>query len=151
NFANYFVIVFDRSFSTCGVWSPDSVEKGTNQIEHRHAGAFLKFDTGENHVVGCKVASSYISPEQAELNLQREIGDADFDTIRERSEAAWDELLGRARVDGGTEEQRRTFYSCLYRALLFPQKFHELDKNGKPVHYSPYDGKVHEGPLYTDS
>ena len=151
NFANYFVIVFDRPFSGYGVWSPDSTQADVDQLENRHAGAFLKFDTAQNHVVGCKIASSYISPEQAELNLQREIGDADFDTIRQRGEEAWNEILGRALVEGGTEEQRRTFYSCLYRALLFPEKFSEIDKEGKLVHYSPYDGKVHEGPLYTDS
>jgi len=151
NFANYFVMVFDRPFSSCGVWSPDAIEPGTNQLEGRHVGAFVKFDTDNNQVVGCKVASSYISPEQAELNLQREIGDASFDTIRQRADASWNEALGRARVAGGFEEQRRTFYSCLYRALLFPEKFYEIDDAGKTVHYSPYDGQLHDGVLYTDS
>jgi predicted alpha-1,2-mannosidase len=151
NFANYFVIVFDRPFSSFGVWSTDSVQPGVTHLEHKHAGAFAKFDTSKEHVVGCKVASSYISPGQAELNLQREIGNADFDEVRQQAEARWNEQLGRALVSGGTDEQRRTFYSCLYRALLFPEKFYELDSAGKPVHYSPYDGKIHEGVLFTDS
>ena len=85
------------------------------------------------------------------LNLQQEIGSADFDTIHQRAEARWNEMLGRVRVEGGTPEQQRTFYSCLYRALLFPEKFYEINAQGKPVHYSPYDGKLHDGVLYTDS
>ena len=116
-----------------------------------HVGAYVKFDTSKDKVVGCKVASSYISPEQALRNLESEIGNADFDTIRQRAEARWNDALGRAQVEGGTADQRRTFYSCLYRALLFPEKFYELNAQGKPVHYSPYDGKLHDGVLYTDS
>jgi len=78
------------------------------------------------------VASSFISPEQAQLNLDTEIGKADFDTIRRRAEARWDELLGRAKVEGGSAEQQRTFYSCLYRCILFPHKFYEKDGQGSP-------------------
>jgi predicted alpha-1,2-mannosidase len=164
-FANYFVVVFDRPFSAYGVWEgaltanrnedtkarPESIKPGETQLSGNHVGAFLKFDTADNKVVGCKVASSYISPEQAALNLEREIGNADFDTLRQRAESTWNRALGCIRIEGGSTEQQRTFYSCLYRAQLFPEKFHELDAQGKAVHYSPYDGKVHPGVLYTDS
>ncbi len=150
NFGNYFVIVFDRPFTGYGVWATNLMTGATNLTGH-HVGAYLKFDTTGDHMVGCQVASSYISPEQAELNLQREIGKADFDTIRQRAEARWNEALGRARVDGGSLDQQRTFYTCFYRSLLFPEKFYEMDATGQPVHYSPYDGRVHAGFLYTDS
>ena len=150
NFGNYFVLQFDRPFAAYGVWSTNTSD-GATKLEDKHVGAYVNFDTHENRVVGCKVASSYISPEQALLNLKREIGDADFDTIRHRAEARWNEALGRARVEGSSLEQQRTFYTCFYRSLLFPEKFHELDAGGNAVHYSPYDGKVHEGVLYTDS
>jgi predicted alpha-1,2-mannosidase len=168
SFANYFVLEFDRPFAAYGVWSgpdggrgsrgggqepqaPEGIQEGQTKLAGSHVGAYVKFDTANNRVVGCKVASSYISPEQALLNLQSEIGSADFDTIRQRAEARWNEALGRAKVEGGSEDQRRTFYSCLYRAVLFPEKFYEINAQGKPVHYSPYDGKLHEGVLYTDS
>jgi predicted alpha-1,2-mannosidase len=152
NFGNHFVIVFDRPFSAHGVWTADSVQPGVTELSGAQAlGAFLKFDTGADRVVGCTVASSFISAEQAERNLKNETGGADFDTIRQRAEARWNETLGRARVTGGTEEQRRTFYSALYRATLFPHRFYELDENQQPVYFSPYDGKVHAGHLYTDS
>ena len=148
NFANYFVIIFDQPFSAWGVTEADSPKQNVTQIEGRQIGAFLKF---RKHAVECKVASSYISAEQALLNLQREIGKAKFEDIRQRAEARWNEWLGRVRIEGGMEHQRRTFYSCLYRAFLFPEKFHEIDAKGAVVHYSPYDGKVHDGVLYTDS
>jgi predicted alpha-1,2-mannosidase len=170
DFGNYFVIAFDQPFAAYGVWS-NAVQEGGAKLEGGHVGAYLKFDanaagksgskkskterdpkaTGNALVVTCKVASSYISPEQAMLNLEREVGNADFDTIRQRGEARWNEMMNRARVEGGSEEQQRTFYSGLYRALMFPEKFYELDAQGLPVHYSPYDGKVHAGVLYTDS
>ena len=168
SFGSCFVIEFDRLFAAYGVWSgpaggrsgrsgaseaqsSEGFKAGETKLAGPHVGAYVKFDTGKDKVVGCKVASSYISPEQALLNLQNEIGSADFDTIRQRAEARWNEALGRAKVEGGSEDQRRTFYSCLYRAVLFPEKFYEINAQGKPVHYSPYDGKLHDGVLYTDS
>jgi predicted alpha-1,2-mannosidase len=150
NFGNYFVIVFDQPFVSYGVWA-GKTEPGKTALEGKHVGAYVEFRTRPGRPVGCKAASSYISREQAELNLQREIGEANFSTIRQRGETRWNEMLGRARVEGGSEESRRTFYTCLYRSLLFPEKFFEFDAQGKAVHYSPYDGKVHDGPLYTDS
>ncbi len=151
NFANYFVVLFDRPFAGHGVWSPDAVQPGDTRLEGKQVGAFVKFDTATSKVAGCKVASSFISPEQALRNLQREIGDADFDTIRHRAEERWNEALGRARIEGGLEDQRRTFYSALYRSVLYPHRFYELDENQHPVYFSPYDGQVHAGVLYTDS
>lgn len=165
SFGNYFVLQFDRPFAGFGVWqgpagggrrggesqTPPEIKDGETKLEGGHVGAYVKFDTGNNHVVRCKAASSYISPEQAMVNLQKEVGGADFDTTRKQAEARWNEMLGRVRVEGGLEEQRRTFYSCLYRSLLFPEKFYEINSLGKAVHYSPYDGKLHEGVLYTDS
>jgi predicted alpha-1,2-mannosidase len=149
--SNYFVIVFDRQFTTNGVWSANNIQPGVTHLAGQQVGAFLKFDTSRDKIVGCKVASSFISPEQALQNLQHEVGDADFDTIRQRAETRWNEALGRASMEGGSDEQRRTFYSCLYRCILFPHKFYEVNEQGKSVYFSPYDGKLHDGVLYTDS
>lgn len=151
--SNYFVIVFDRPFSAHGVWtSASDIQTGATSLSsQRQAGAYVQFDTSGQKIVGCKVASSFISPEQAQKNLDAEIGTADFDTVRSRAEARWNEMLGRAKVEGGLDVQQRTFYSCLYRCILFPHKFYEKDAQGKSVYFSPYDGKVHDGVLYTDS
>lgn len=152
NFANYFVIVFDRPFAAYGTWTPDAIQEGAAKLASKHSGAYVQFkNRSKNRQVSCKVASSFISPEQAQLNLDREIGKSGFDAVRKNAEAKWNETLARIRVEGGTEEQQRTFYSGLYRSVLFPHRFYELDANQKPVYYSPYDGKVHAGYLYTDT
>ena len=150
-FANYFVIVFDRPFAGYGVWSPDFVQTNATKLDSKHAGAFLRFDTSADTMVGCKVASSFISPAQALRNLQREVGEADFNTLRLRAEQSWNAALGRVRLEGGLADQRRTFYSALYRSILYPHRFYEFNESDHPVYFSPYDGKVHEGVLYTDS
>lgn len=151
NFGNYFVIQFDQPFSSFGVWSNAEVQPDVTMLTGSHVGVYLKFDTTNNKVIGCKVASSYISQEQAELNLQQEIGDADFDTIRQRGEKTWNDALGRVEIQGGLPDQHKTFYSALYRAILFPERFYELDTNNQPIYFSPYDGNIHQGYLYTDS
>ena len=151
NFANYFAVVFDRPFSAQGTWTPDKINPGETRLEAQHAGAYVKFDMGLSGVVECKVASSFISPEQALRNLENEIGSAGFDMIRQRAEDRWNEALGRARVEGGSHDQTRAFYSALYRSVVYPHRFHEYNDQGKPYYFSPYDGKVHDGVLYTDT
>lgn len=88
-----------------------------------------------------KVSSSFINEEQAWLNLE-EIGSKDFNMVKEAARHAWNDAMNKVRVEGGTDEQYRTFYSCLYRSLLFPRKFYEIDKSGSIVHYSPYNGEI---------
>jgi len=151
NFANHFVIVFDRPFAAYGTWTPDKVNEGQTKLADKHAGAYLKFDTTKGKAVSCKVSSSYLGPEQAKRNLDREIGDADFDTVRKHAEAKWNETFNRIKVEGGSNEQQRTFYSAFYRSVIFPHRFFELDENNKPVYYSPFDGKKHDGYFYTDT
>jgi predicted alpha-1,2-mannosidase len=151
NFSNYFVIVFDRPFVAHGTWTPDAVNEGQTKLADKHVGAYFKFDPSKGRVVNCKVASSYLSPEQAQRNLDREIGNADFDTVRRLAEDQWNAMMNRIKVEGGTEEQQRTFYSAMYRSFLFPHRFHELDAQDKPVYFSPYDGKVYAGYMYTDT
>lgn len=151
NFGNYFVIQFDQPFAASGVWTNETALANESKAVGKHVGTFVKFDARKTSTVTCRVASSFISAEQAALNLKQEIGDASFETIRQRAEARWNEMLGRARVEGGTEEQQRTFYSALYRSILFPHRFNEVSAEGKPIYSSPYDGKVHEGFMFTDT
>lgn len=112
-----------------------------------HSIASLAFD---QHEVECQVAASFISVEQALINL-KEIEGLDAKSIEENGRKLWNEMLGRIHIEGGSEEQTRTFYSCLYRCLLFPRRFYEIDASGHTVHYSPYNGKIEKGYLYTDT
>jgi predicted alpha-1,2-mannosidase len=150
NFHNYFVIVFDKEFTDVATWK-DSVLTNNAIAEGNHIVAMLSFKTKKGEVVHAKVASSFISLEQAELNLKREIGQNTFDQTRAKAEAVWNNELDRVKVEGGTAEQNRTFYTALYRTMLFPRQFYELDATNKVVHYSPYNGKVLPGYLFTDN
>ncbi|MDR2885278.1 MAG: GH92 family glycosyl hydrolase, partial [Rikenellaceae bacterium] len=151
NFRNWFVIQFDTPFATAEVWKDGGqVVDGVNAYLGDHAGAVVGFDTRRGQQVHARVASSFISLEQAYTNL-RELGDSCFDQIKEIAQARWDDVLGRIRVEGGTDEQYRTFYSCLYRSLLFPRKLYEVTDNGRVLHYSPYNGEVLGGYMYTDT
>lgn len=150
NFKNYFVITFDKPFVSYGTWDGNDgrVQAGQDTVSGKKKGVYLEFAKGMK--VEAKVASSYISSEQAALNLSRELGADAFDRLKAKATAAWNATLNRVLVEGGTKEQMETFYSCLYRANLFPCKFYELDAGGKPYYFSPNDGKIHQGYFYTD-
>ncbi len=151
NFANYFVIQFDSPFKSFGVWTPKETRPGVAEADGEHSGAYFEFDVSPGDAVTFRVASSFISHEQAQVSLDREIGDALFDDILSAADATWNDALGHIEVEGGTDGQRRTFYSCLYRSMLFPHAVYEVDAANKNRHYSPYDGLVHDGVMYTDS
>ena len=147
-FKNYFIIQFDKPFTYQATVADGTLTEGKLEQEADHAGAIIGFKTHKGEVVHAKVASSFISFDQAELNM-KELGNDSFDKIKEDGKKAWNDLLGRIEVDGGNLDQYRVFYSCMYRALLFPHKFYEIDKEGKAVHYSPTTGEVLPGYYYT--
>lgn len=145
NFKNYFVIQFDKKFDFRQTWDKNKFSSA-DEVTTNHAGAIVGFkNMKKGGQVNISVASSFISFEQAELNLKNEIGSKSFETIKDEGEKIWNNTLGRIKVSGGTEEQLRTFYSCLYRMVFFPLKMYELNKDGQIVHYSPYTGKTEPG------
>ncbi|NMC40352.1 MAG: glycoside hydrolase family 92 protein [Bacteroidales bacterium] len=151
NFHNYFVAVFDRDFDSFSVWHGDTLEKGNSSAEGRHTGALVRFRTKRGDKISVRVASSFISPGQALLNLAAETEGKDFETVKDECRKEWNRQLGRILVEGGTDDQVRTFYSCLYRMLLFPRDLHEINGKGEKVHYSPYNGQVLTGEMFTDN
>ena len=105
----------------------------------------LTFEPGGRTLTG-------VHPVSALVTLQAELGkDKKLETTRDRGAQVWNELLNRIVVEGGTDEQIRTFYCCLFRANLFSRKFYERKENGEPYYYSPYNGKVYDGYMYTDN
>ena len=150
NFKNYFVVEFDKPFTYRASVADSVLTEGRLEQQAGHTGAIIGFRTRKGEVVHARVASSFISAEQAERNLQ-ELGRQSFDELVAKGREAWNKVLGRIEVDGGTLDQLRTFYSCLYRSLLFPRAFYECDAEGQAVHYSPYNGQVLPGYLYTDT
>ena len=159
NFRNYFVMTFDKPFSGFELtdapasYKPGSkvlYPEGGKSVEGDHAVAKVHFTTARGEQVNVRIASSFISREQAFQNL-KELGDMDFDGVKEQARKRWDEVLGAIEVEGGSIDQYRTFYSCLYRSVLFPRKFYEVTADGQVVHYSPYNGEVLPGYMYTDT
>ena len=151
NFRNWFVIKFDKPIEGYTLWAgPEMSLTGGVEYEGEHALVSVSFATERGEVVNLQTASSFISLEQAWRNLKEAEGRS-FDDIKTAAKDRWNEILGRIEVGGGTEDQYRTFYSCLYRATLFPRKFYEIGADGKPAHYSPYNGQICDGYLYTDT
>ena len=148
NFKDYFVIYIDKPFKDASVWHDLKMDAGVLEYKGDHAGAVISFKTSKGEQVHLRVASSFISIEQAELNLKRELGNESFDVTEQKAKDIWNKTLNHINVQGGTIDQTRTFYSCLYRMLFFPNKLYEVDANGKLVHYSPYNGKVMPGYLF---
>ena len=151
-FRSYFVVQFDKAFEDYGMWENQKDEIFSKKLEGegKGYGAYIKFKKGAK--VQAKAASSYISAEQAVITLNDELGkDKNLEATKARGYKTWNELLNRIQVEGGTDEQMNTFYSCLFRANLFSRKFYERKANGEPYYYSPYDGKVYDGYMYTDN
>lgn len=148
NFKNYFVIVFDKAFGYCTVWKDGKPEEG-KELAGGHVGAVVGFTTKRGEKLQARVASSFISFEQAERNLQ-EIDGKTFDQVKDEGKEAWNKVLGVFDIEA-SPDQMRTFYSCLYRSVLFPRMFYEFGEDGKPVHYSPYNGEVLPGYMFTDT
>ncbi len=151
NFRNYFVLVFDKDFQTYDTWGDDWKLLHSDQSQAQHAGAVIGFRTQKGEKVNVKVASSFISLEQAELNLLREIGNDTFEQTQQKALHLWEKELAKIQVLDNNIDNLRTFYSCLYRVLLFPRTFYEINEKEEIVHYSPYNGKIEAGYMFTDN
>ena len=151
DFKNWFIIDFgSRSFDYTSVTDSKEIFTDRKELKDNHTGAIVGFRTGHRDVITARVASSFISLEQAERNLN-ELGKKSFDEIASDGRKIWNDVLGRIQVEGGSEEQMRTFYSCLWRSLHFPRRFYEIDDKGNPIHYSPYNGQILPGYLFADT
>jgi len=151
NFKNYFVITFDRPFSYKAAVENGAISTDELEIQDNHAGAVVGFPSlkrGEKVIA--RIASSFISFEQAEINL-KEVNSKTFQQVVDEGKAQWNEVLGRVQVEDHNIDRLRTFYSSLYRSTLFPRDFSEIDGNGKRIHYSPYNGQVLPGEMFTDT
>jgi len=149
NFKLYFVAQFDRPVRQSGTWDGTGARNEQARAEGKHVGAYAGFDAGTTVTV--RVGTSLISVEQAERNLKRELPKADLDSVASNARGIWEKALSQIQISGGTADQRRTFYTAFYHTLQFPRMLDEVDETGRQVHYSPYDGKVHGGPMFADT
>jgi predicted alpha-1,2-mannosidase len=138
----HFTATFDRPFAGYGTWRDNRLHAGSRSSSaggrNESDGAFVRFDTRGDRDVVAKVALSYVDVAGARGNLAREAPGFDFDGVRDRAEQQWGQALDRVQVDGGTPDQRASFYSALYRAQLTPTTFSDADGR-----YAGFDGRVH--------
>ena len=150
NFKNYFVVQFDKPFTFTSTVSENRILPNETEAKGNHTGAVIGFATKKGEIVHARVASSFISPEQAELNL-KELGNKTFDQLVSNGRNIWNREMGKVEIEDDNIDNLRTFYSCLYRSMLFPRSFYEIDAKGQVMHYSPYNGKVLPGYMFTDT
>lgn len=130
----HFVARFNRPFSSLGGWKGSEIVNGTNELKiagDMDFGAFLKFDLSKDQVVLFKTGISYVSIDQARLNLDTEMNRFgwDFDAVHKNAREVWNNLLGKVRVEGGTETDKMKFYTNMYRSYCSRTIF--SDVNGK--------------------
>lgn len=150
NFKNYFVIVFDKPFTYKATATNGTIETDKLESKENHVGGIIGFSTRRGEQVHARIASSFIGFEQAEQNL-KELGNQTLEEVTADGRRQWNETLGRIEVEDTDKDKLRTFYSCLYRSVLFPRSFYEIDKQGQVMHYSPYNGEVLPGYMFTDT
>lgn len=150
NFKNYFVMKFDKDFTYTAAVADGHINTADVKAECNHAGGIVGFNTIRGEQVNVRIASSFISEEQALENL-KELGSDSFDEVKARGRNTWNDILGRIEVKSDDIDHLRTFYSCLYRSVLFPRSFYEKNAKGEIVHYSPYNGEVLPGYMFTDT
>ena len=150
NFKNYFVVQFDKPFTFVSTVSENNILPNEIEAKGNHTGAVIGFATKKGEIVHARVASSFISPEQAELNL-KELGKNSFDQLVANGREIWNREMSKIEIEDDNIDNLRTFYSCLYRSMLFPRSFYEIDAKGQIMHYSPYNGEVRPGYMFTDT
>jgi predicted alpha-1,2-mannosidase len=151
NFATYFVLQFDQPFKSFGTWQNENLNNKQKALKGNNIGAYLEFETSQTNQVNVQIATSFISVEQTKRNLQSELGSHSLEEITQEGQKIWNQHLGKIEIEGASPQQLTTFYSCLYRTLLFPRIWYEFDENNKPYHYSPQDGQIHTGVMYADT
>lgn len=105
----------------------------------------------EGRSVNVYFATSFVSSEQAKENDRRELAGRTLEEVRANAEALWNRRLDRIEIEDGDGQKKATFYSCLYRAFLWPRRFYEIDAAGKKVHRNLHSGEIVEGVMYADN
>lgn len=145
DFRNYFVIKFDTPITCVATVSDCDTLSADYSCTGRHVCAVISFPAG-GKTVHARVASSFISLEQADRNMAEVSGD--FEAVRNQGIADWNRALARVSLGGKDAGNIRTFYTRLHRALLAPRTVHEYLADGSAVHFSPYNGAVGQGYMY---
>ena len=149
NFATHFKIQFNKPIVEYGVYVDGKKRAGVTSAKGDSVAMYVSF--GDEKLVEAKIASSFIGQEQVATNFDREIKPYTFDQLKAQTFKTWNDELSRIKISGGSLEQQRTFYTALYRTMLFPRRTHEINAQNEQKHYSFFTGEVADGPMYTDN
>ncbi|MDR2039239.1 MAG: GH92 family glycosyl hydrolase [Bacteroidales bacterium] len=133
----YFVVQLNQAFDQFGGWKkndrkdPEKILVDANKVSGIECGGYITFNQTTGKPVLMKVALSFVSEEQAKMNLNEELPKWNFDQVRKESYKIWNEELGKIKIEGGTEQQRVKFYTDLFHANLGRRTF--SDVNGKYI------------------
>ncbi|RFU84406.1 alpha-1,2-mannosidase [Streptomyces triticagri] len=133
----HYAITFDRPFAKHGTWDGEEVTDGSSAVDAPKAGSYLTFDAAEERTVRAKVSMSYVSVDGAEANMAEEVPGWSLEDLRERTRADWTEALRKIRIGGGTDSERKMFYTFLYHSLMHPNTFNDADGR-----YIGFDDKI---------
>jgi predicted alpha-1,2-mannosidase len=146
NFKGYFVIQFDQPIDSLGVWNNDGrLPNKAELYSNKRLGAYVSFKDITNNTINVKVATSFISIEQARNNLRNEVAEHNLNSLSSQTKEKWQSNLSNIKVNGISENEKTIFYTALYRCLLFPTQLTEYGR-----YYSPHDDRIHSGVMYTD-
>ncbi|MBL7968371.1 MAG: GH92 family glycosyl hydrolase [Prolixibacteraceae bacterium] len=123
----FFVAEFSQPMTGFGIYENDSLLANSGEAAGRNIKAHFSFDTKNKKEVRVKVALSRVDFEGAEKNLAAEIPDWDFEKVRKMAKESWNRELSKIEVEGGTEVQRRTFYTALYHTHIHPNINADVD------------------------
>ena len=144
NFKGYFIIQYDKPFESWGTTDSGKMMPGSTMYISKACGAWVSFAKGTD-TVQAKVATSFISLEQARKNLDLEAENKTFEQVSSQTKSQWNDYLGRIQIEGASHRDRAIFYSAMYHTLLFPRQFSEYG-----LYYSAFDDRVHNGTSYND-
>ena len=136
--AIYFVAVFSKSFKRFGTANGDVITAGSREAEGDSVKAFVTFSTRKDETILARVGISAVSLDGARRNLESEMPDFNFTKYRAKAQTTWNEALGKILVEGGTDAEKRTFYTALYHSMMHPNIFQDVD--GK---YFGMDHRIH--------
>ncbi len=154
NFCMYFVVQFDRDIEltkTAAGFAGGEILPNATDYEGENLVLNLAFESDGSTELNYTISTSFISFQQAELTAKQELSGNSIEELTRKVIDAWESKLSKIEIEAVDMDQMRTFYSCLYRLFLFPRTFYELDAQGRMIHYSPADGNVYDGPMYTDN
>ncbi len=123
----HFVARFSKSASSFGTLKEENVIDGLREQSGARIGAYFRFNASQGETLHLKIGISFVSIANARRNLEAEQPGWDFDGVRKNANAIWESQLSRIKVEGGTAEQRKLFYTALYRALLHPSTYNDVN------------------------